>query len=61
VAILLIGTNNIDINHVFLRPDGKINTDLMPDLVHPNAAGAKAAAVALEPLFRETDGRPAGG
>lgn len=40
-----------DVNQVFLRPDGKINPDLMPDLVHPNAAGAKAAAVALEPLL----------
>lgn len=46
----------IDINHVFLRPDGKINTNLMPDLVHPNAAGAKAAAVALEPLLAKLMG-----
>lgn len=39
----------IDINHIFLRPDGKINTLLMPDLLHPNYAGAKAWVNAVEP------------
>ena len=41
----------MDVNHVFLRPDGKINTDLMPDLIHPNAAGAEAWVSAIEPLL----------
>ena len=41
----------LDVNHVFLRPDGKINTDLMPDLIHPNAAGAEAWVAAIEPLL----------
>jgi len=41
----------IDVGDVFLKPDGKINPSLMPDLVHPNAAGATAAAKALEPLL----------
>ena len=40
-----------DVGHVFLRPDGTINPDLMPDLIHPNAAGAEAAAQAIEPLL----------
>ncbi len=40
-----------DVNSVFLRPDGKIDPNLMPDLIHPNAAGAEAAARALEPLL----------
>ena len=41
----------MDVNHVFLHPDGKINTDLMPDLIHPNAAGAEAWVRAIEPLL----------
>jgi beta-glucosidase len=41
----------LDINGVFLRPDGKINTDLMPDLLHPNLAGAEAWAQAIEPTL----------
>jgi lysophospholipase L1-like esterase len=39
----------LDINHVFLRPDGRINVDLMPDLLHPNHAGAQAWLQAIEP------------
>lgn len=42
---------HLDIGHVFLRPDGSINTDLMPDLIHPNAAGAEAWAQAIEPTL----------
>jgi alpha-galactosidase len=45
-----------DVNPVFLRPDGKIDPDLMPDLIHPNAAGAEAAAAALEPLITQLMG-----
>jgi S-formylglutathione hydrolase FrmB/lysophospholipase L1-like esterase len=41
----------LDVNPVFLRPDGSINTDLMPDLIHPNAAGAEAWAQAIEPTL----------
>ncbi len=41
----------LDINHVFLRPDGTINTDLMPDLIHPNGAGAEAWVTAVEPTL----------
>ena len=43
----------LDVNHVFLRPDGKINTDFMPDLIHPNAAGAEAWVSAIEPWLKE--------
>ncbi|MCP6726257.1 hypothetical protein NL526_29810, partial [Klebsiella pneumoniae] len=43
----------LDINHVFLKPDGTINPDLMPDLIHPNAAGHEAMAQAIEPLLAE--------
>jgi lysophospholipase L1-like esterase len=38
-----------DLNSVFLRADGTINTDLMPDLLHPNLKGAEAWAQAIEP------------
>jgi lysophospholipase L1-like esterase len=41
----------LDINDVFLRSDGTINTDLMPDLIHPNGAGAEAWVSAVEPML----------
>lgn len=41
----------LDVNHVFLRPDGSINTDLMWDLLHPSPAGAEAWAQAIEPTL----------
>jgi lysophospholipase L1-like esterase len=41
----------LDINHVFLRPDGTIDTDLMWDLLHPSPAGAEAWAQAVEPML----------
>lgn len=41
----------LDLNPVFLRPDGTIRTELMPDLLHPNKAGAEAWAQTLEPML----------
>lgn len=41
----------LDVNSVFLRPDGSINTDLMPDLLHPNLTGADAWAQAIVPTI----------
>jgi lysophospholipase L1-like esterase len=41
----------LDVNHVFLRPDGSINTDLMWDLLHPSPAGAEAWAQAIDPTL----------
>ena len=46
----------LDINHVFLRTDGSMNTDLMPDLLHPNQAGAEAWAQAIEPTLAQLIG-----
>lgn len=40
-----------DVNHVFLNFDGSINRELMPDYLHPNPAGAKLWAQAMEPLL----------
>lgn len=39
----------LDVGKVFLRPDGTIDTRLMPDLIHPNAAGAEAWVTAILP------------
>ena len=47
----------LDVNSVFLRPDGRINTDLMPDLLHPNQAGADAWARAILPTVDRLLGR----
>jgi len=41
----------LDINQIFLKPDGTINTDLMWDLLHPSPAGAEAWAQAIEPTM----------
>jgi len=41
----------LDVNHVFLKPDGTIDPALMPDLLHPSPAGALAWAKAMEPTL----------
>jgi beta-glucosidase len=51
----------LDLGHVFLRADGKINPELMPDLLHPNLAGAEAWAQALEPTLARLLGEKPGG
>lgn len=41
----------LDVNQVFLRPDGTINIDLMWDLLHPSPSGAEAWAQAVAPTL----------
>ncbi len=41
----------LDVGRVFLRSEGTINADLIPDLIHPNAAGAEAWVQAVEPTL----------
>ncbi len=41
----------LDVNSVFLNPDGTVNPALMPDLIHPNADGAEAMAAAIKPAL----------
>ena len=41
----------LDINHVFLGPDGKVPNDIMPDFLHPNANGYQLWADAMEPTL----------
>lgn len=43
----------LDINHLFLQEDGKINTDMMWDLLHPSPAGADAWATAVMPTLQK--------
>lgn len=40
-----------DINEAFLADDGELPLDVMPDLLHPNAAGYEIWARQLEPWF----------
>jgi len=46
----------LDVGQIFLRPDGTIKTNLMPDLLHPNLAGAEAWAQAIEPTLAKLMG-----
>ena len=46
----------MDVNQVFLRADGTINTDLMWDLLHPSPAGAEAWVQAIEPTLAQLMG-----
>jgi lysophospholipase L1-like esterase len=41
----------LDVNHVFLKPDGTLDPELVPDLLHPGPEGALAWARAMEPTL----------
>lgn len=41
----------LDINHVFLGPDGNVPADIMPDYLHPNEHGYQLWADAMEPTL----------
>ncbi len=43
----------LNINSVFLGPDGKIPNAIMPDQLHPNEQGYKLWAEAMQPLLSE--------
>ncbi len=47
------GVTFLDLNSVFLAPDGALRKNLMPDFLHPNAEGYEAWAAALLPKLRE--------
>nr|MBP7143332.1 GDSL family lipase [Opitutaceae bacterium] len=38
----------LNINKRFLQPDGTLSKDIMPDLLHPNAAGYRIWADAIQ-------------
>ena len=49
----------LDVNAVFLRSDGTIDPNLMPDLLHPSPAGALEWARVMEPeLSKIFDDKP---
>lgn len=41
-----------NVNRVFMDGQGQLYTDIMPDLLHPNAEGYQRLAEALEPLVQ---------
>lgn len=43
----------LDINHVFLGPDGKVPAEIMPDFLHPNEHGYQLWADAMEPTLNK--------
>jgi lysophospholipase L1-like esterase len=42
---------SLDINKVFLGPDGKVPAEIMPDFLHPNEHGYQLWADAMEPTL----------
>jgi lysophospholipase L1-like esterase len=46
----------MDITKIFLRPDGSIPAELMPDFEHPSAKGYRRWAEAIEPKVAELMG-----
>ncbi len=46
----------LDIGHVFLNKDGSMNKPVMPDVLHPNPAGALLWAKEMEPLLSKLIG-----
>jgi lysophospholipase L1-like esterase len=46
----------LDITTIFLRPDGSIPAELMPDFEHPSAKGYRRWAEAIEPKVAELMG-----
>lgn len=49
----------LDINKIFLKADGSIDTSLMPDRLHPNPVGNLLWAQAMEPTLAKLMGHPA--
>ena len=43
----------MDINQAFLQPDGTLSKEIMPDLLHPNAAGYRIWSDAIAGKVRE--------
>ena len=43
----------LNLEELFLNEDGSVNKDLMPDGIHPNAAGYRAWLDAMDPVIEE--------
>ena len=48
----------LDFGHLFIRPDGTISKDMMPDFVHLTPRGYRLWAEAMEPTMAELLGEP---
>lgn len=46
----------LNINDKFLKPDGALSKDIMPDLLHPNEKGYEIWAQAIEPTVKKLMG-----
>ena len=46
----------VDINHIYVQPDGSISKSLMYDFEHPTPLGHKIWAEAIEPKVAELMG-----
>jgi beta-glucosidase len=46
----------LNINGAFLRPDGSLSRDIMPDLLHPNERGYRIWADAMQPALERLMG-----
>ena len=46
----------LNINSVFLGPDGKIPNEVMPDQLHPGEKGYQLWADEMQPLLKEMMG-----
>ena len=46
----------LNINDKFLDRDGKLSTDIFPDLLHPNAKGYEIWSAAIEPTVAKLMG-----
>ena len=51
----------LDVNYVFLQPDGSLPASLMPDFEHPNTKGHRLWAEAIEPNVAALMGEVAAG
>jgi lysophospholipase L1-like esterase len=49
----------LDIAHAFTDESGNLNKEIMPDGLHPNEAGYRAWAEAMDPMIRKLLGEPA--
>jgi beta-glucosidase len=46
----------MDVNYLFLRPDGGVSASVMPDFEHPNEVGHRVWAATVEPMVAQLMG-----
>ncbi len=48
----------LNVNKIYLKADGEVDSSLMPDRLHPNAVGNLLWAEAMEPMLERLMGKP---